>query len=50
MLLVAIAAVWAALAAFFWAIIHVGARDDPPEWDEPQRSEELENEWWHATR
>ena len=24
---------WAALALLAWAVIHVGARNDPPEWD-----------------
>ncbi len=26
---------WALAALVIWAIVHVGARDDPPEWDEP---------------
>jgi hypothetical protein len=26
-------AIWAALAAFVWALVHVGSRDDPEEWD-----------------
>ena len=29
-----LALAWAALALFFWAVVHVGARNDPPEWDE----------------
>ena len=31
--LVVVAAAWVALALFAWAVIHVGARNDPPEWD-----------------
>lgn len=27
---------WALAALAVWAIVHVGARDDPPEWDEPE--------------
>ncbi len=26
---------WTIAALLAWAIIHVGARHDPPEWDEP---------------
>ena len=26
---------WALAALVAWAVIHVGARDDPSEWDEP---------------
>lgn len=29
-----IAALWAIAAFVTWAIVHVGSRDDPPEWDE----------------
>ena len=29
-----VAIAWVALALLFWAIVHVGARQDPPEWDE----------------
>jgi len=25
---------WGLLAFIFWAIVHVGSRDDPPEWDD----------------
>ena len=24
---------WVALALFAWSVVHVGARNDPPEWD-----------------
>ena len=27
---------WTLAALFAWAVVHVGARDDPPEWDEPE--------------
>ena len=27
---------WVLAALSYWAVIHVGARDDPPEWDEPE--------------
>ncbi len=26
---------WTLAALFAWAVVHVGARCDPPEWDEP---------------
>lgn len=27
---------WTLAALVGWALVHVGARDDPPEWDEPE--------------
>ena len=27
---------WALAALAIWAVVHVGARDDPPQWDEPE--------------
>jgi hypothetical protein len=32
---------WALATLLAWAIVHVGARDDPPEWDEPDPWAEL---------
>jgi hypothetical protein len=32
--LIAILAMWALGMVLGWALVHVGARDDPPEWDD----------------
>jgi hypothetical protein len=42
-------ALWALAALVIWAIVHVGARDDPPEWDEPDVQPPDPYPWYSLT-